>query len=232
MTDWRFEKRKMQKNCISNFCLLAEIWWQNTAKSASGSTGGSEKWISGMCRRTWCGHSHVMLNLICDAMTLSWLVMRLVSTTLSQSWTRHFFLFDQCSFASLCSRLGCSWSKRFVVYSEKPLCFFSISERDRQGRRRLRLAEVVRSSTQPGRFYPSLSALWLFFSLFTIFFASFHLWKSESLDWPAEVTSDKRPEELTRRTDKEVHHWYLPVAVLAVLSVTVFRGRCTGRRQL
>ena len=216
---------------MSNFCLLAEIWLNKFGKkSALGVHGGSEKWFSGMCRRTWCGHSRVMITLVFDTMTLSWLIG--ACQQLRESHEREPFFRSMFFCFSL---LGCSWSERFVVFSERPLLFFSVADRDRQGRQRLRfLDEVAGSLTKLRCDGTSLSGLWLFFffSLFLYFFISFvkkrRLWPGRSTSSP---TKGQRSSFAERTMKFPILIFQLQlVLVPAVPLVTVFRGRCT--RQL
>ena len=72
-----------------------------------GGGGGAEKWFTGTCRRTWCGHSRVMLT----SRSPKWwhrresyhgVRQRLRVKRHDNTGTREPFPFDQCSSASLC----------------------------------------------------------------------------------------------------------------------------------
>ena len=153
----------MQKNPHVKFLSACwDIIKQNSAKKCLGAHWELGKMISGMCRRTWCGHSRVITTSLSNTMALSWLISCGVCKQLRESFFQSIF--------SCFSLLGCSWSERFMVFSERPLRFFTVADRDRQGRRHLRFwmrSQGVR---------PSFVVMTLRFQCCDYFFSSLFLY--------------------------------------------------------
>ena len=169
---------------MSNFCLLAVIWlnkiWQKKVLQAP--TGGSEKWFSCTCRRTWCGHSRVKstndhVGLRNDDTVVSEHVVFV--SNFEKAMNENLF-FDQCSSASLCldflearglwlSLRGHFFSFPWQTEIAKGSCAFVFG----WGRGEFDQASLW--------WHFTFSVVTVFFFFLFLYF-SFRLWKSEGFD--------------------------------------------------
>ena len=172
-----------------------------------------------------------MITSVSDTMTLSWLISCGVCQQLRESHEREPFFRSMFFCFSL---LGCSWSERFVVFSERPLLFFSVADRDRQGRRRLRFWMrswgVWRSLVVMTLHFGIQGCDYFFFFIslfFVLFMKKWRLWPGRSTPSPTRGQRSSFAERTMKFPILIFQLQLVLVPAVPPVMITVFWGRCT-----